>query len=67
MKNIIAIFTMFIVIGLVSLNIGTAGTTSHEGHGQTHTPAPTQWNTPARQILLNIKRLSIISGLNFRS
>jgi hypothetical protein len=40
MKNIIAIFIMFIAIGLVSLNIGTAGTT-HEGHGQTHTPAPT--------------------------
>ena len=32
MKNIVAIFTMFIVIGLISLNIGTAGTT-HEGHG----------------------------------
>lgn len=45
MKNIIAIFTMFIVIGLVSLNIGTAGTTSHEGHGQTHTPAPPMENT----------------------
>jgi hypothetical protein len=41
MKNIIVVFTMFIVIGLVSLNIGTAGTTTHEGHGQTHTPAPT--------------------------
>lgn len=41
MKNIVAIFTMFIVIGLVSLNIGTAGTTSHEGHGQSHTPDPT--------------------------
>ena len=41
MKSIVAIFTMFIVIGLVSLNIGTAGTTTHEGHGQTHTSAPT--------------------------
>jgi hypothetical protein len=41
MKNIITIATMFIVIGLVSLNIGTAGTASHEGHGQTHTPEPT--------------------------
>ncbi|MEA3437896.1 MAG: hypothetical protein U9R43_15635 [Thermodesulfobacteriota bacterium] len=45
MKNIIVVFTMFIVIGLVSINIGTAGTTSHEGHGQTHTPAPTMENT----------------------
>jgi len=48
MKNIIAIFTMFIVIGLVSLNIGTAGTTSHEGHGQTHmqTPAAMENTSP---------------------
>lgn len=46
MKNIIAIFTMFIVIGLISLNIGTAGTT-HEGHGQSHTPASTmEHNSP---------------------
>ena len=41
MKNIITIATMFIVIGLVSQNIGTAGTTTHEGHGQSHTPAST--------------------------
>ncbi|MBC8432735.1 MAG: hypothetical protein H8D96_12555 [Desulfobacterales bacterium] len=40
MKKIISVFIMFIAIGLVSLNIGTAGTT-HEGHGQSHTPAPT--------------------------
>jgi len=45
MKNIVAIFTIFIVIGLVSLNIGTAGTATHEGHGQTHTPAPTMEHT----------------------
>jgi hypothetical protein len=45
MKNIAAIFTMFIVIGLVSLNIGTAGTTSHEGHGQSHTTTPTMEHT----------------------
>jgi hypothetical protein len=45
MKNIIAIFTMFIVIGLVSLNIGTAGTTSHEGHGQSHAPEATMEHT----------------------
>ncbi len=35
MKNIIAIFIMCIAFGLVSLNIGFAGT-AHEGHGQTH-------------------------------
>ena len=40
MKNIIAIFIMCIAIGLVSLNIGFAGT-AHEGHGQTHTSTPT--------------------------
>ena len=40
MKNIVVIFIMFIVIGLVSPNIGTAGTTN-EGHGETHTPATT--------------------------
>ena len=40
MKKIISVFIMFITIGLVSSNFGTAGTT-HEGHGQTHTPAPT--------------------------
>ena len=40
MKNIVVIFIMFIVIGLVSSNIGTAGTT-HKGHGQSPTPAPT--------------------------
>jgi len=40
MKKIIAIFIMFTAIGLVSSNLGTAGTT-HEGHGQTHTPAST--------------------------
>jgi len=45
MKKITVVFTMFIVIGLVSLNIGTAGTTSHEGHGQTLTPAPTMEQT----------------------
>jgi hypothetical protein len=41
MKKIVTIITIFIVIGLVSLNIGTAGTTTHEGHGQSHTPAST--------------------------
>jgi len=45
MKKITVVFTMFIVIGLVSLNIGTAGTTSHKGHGQTSTPAPTMEHT----------------------
>ncbi|MEK6195761.1 MAG: hypothetical protein N2F24_16220, partial [Deltaproteobacteria bacterium] len=40
MKKITSVFIMFITIGLVSSNFGTAGTT-HEGHGQTHTPAPT--------------------------
>ena len=40
MKNIVVIFIMFIVIGLVSSNIGTAGTT-HKGHGQSPTSAPT--------------------------
>lgn len=40
MKNIIAIFTLFIVIGWVSLNLGTAGSATHEGHGQPHTQAP---------------------------
>jgi hypothetical protein len=40
MKNIVVIFTLFIVIGLISLNIGIAGTNSHEGHGQSHTAAP---------------------------
>ena len=40
MKKIIAIFIMFITIGLVSLNFGTAGT-SHEEHGKTDMSAPT--------------------------
>lgn len=39
MKKTIAIFIMFITIGLVSSNFGTAGT-SHEGHGKADTPAP---------------------------
>ena len=39
MKNIIVIFIMFITIGLVSSNFGTAGTTD-EGHGQSHMQAP---------------------------
>ena len=39
MKKITVVFTMFIVIGLVSLNIGTAGTTSHKGHGQSNMQA----------------------------
>ena len=37
MKNITAIFTLFIVIGSISLNLGIAGTATHEGHGQEHT------------------------------
>lgn len=41
MKNIVTIITMFIAIGWVSINIGTAGTSSHEGHEQSHPPAPT--------------------------
>jgi hypothetical protein len=39
MKNIFTIVTLFIVIGLVSTTITTAGTASHEGHGQTHDSA----------------------------
>lgn len=37
MKNIVSIFTLFIVIGLVSVNMGIAGPATHEGHGQPHT------------------------------
>jgi hypothetical protein len=40
MNKIMSLFAMFLFVCSVSSNFGTAGTT-HEGHGQTHTPAPT--------------------------